>query len=387
MSASPPFLDSNVIRAGCAEVGLCALAEATLLALASRIRSSPELTRLTATGHHAVYDTDRDFADALSQADAALGGEADLLHALYVLDSLRLVRERHGARGVAADITRAVNQRHGMAWLRGALDASGVPRLADWLPIWFRLVGSGELYRLGRLELVIERWEYPFRAYVHAHTGQALVLADPGPANERVGEGEPSSRRCSLEIESEGDVIGTPISPRGHALAGRVRLAASEWRLALGQGDWVLDIHVPAEGALTLEALRNAFERAESFFEQYYPRQPFVAYACDSWLFSSQLEGFLNEPSNILAWQRQGYLLPGERGEGSFLKFTFGSPDVNPATAPRDTRLRRAVLDHLAQGKRLHDGVFLLLRRDLERFGSTPYREASEQVIARAKLG
>ncbi len=338
---------------------------------------------MAASGHYAVYDTDRDFAAALAQADAALGGDAELLHALYVLDSLRLVRVRQEARGVAADITRAVNQRQGVAWLRRALDPSGVPRLAHWLPIWFRLVGSGELYRLGRLEFVVARWKHPFRAYIHARTGQTLVLAEPGRESDLAGGGDPRFASRSIEIESDGDVIGTPISPRGHTLAGRVRLATSEWQLALGQGDWVLDIHVPAEGALTLEALRNAFEQAESFFDRYYPTQRFVAYVCDSWLFSSQLEGFLSEPSNILAWQRQGYLLPGERGEGSFLQFTFGSPNVDTATAPRDTRLRRAVLDHLAQGKRLHDGVFLLLRRDLERFGSTPYLDVSEQAIAK----
>jgi hypothetical protein len=384
------FLDPSAIRVGCVEAGLGAFAEATLLQVAARIRVDPALCAAAMSGHYAVYDTDLDFADALSEANAALGADADILHALYVLDSLRLVRARQGARAVPESISRAVNERHGVAWLRRALDARGVPRLPHWPAIGFRLVGSGELYRLGRLEFALRRWAYPFRAYVHEHTGETVVLAERC-AGEGVHEGDTgaASRSSGLEgdmsgsLALEGDVIGTPISPRGHAVRGSVRLPASEWRLVLTEGDWVLDIHVSAEGALALDAIRDAFERALPFFARYHPAQPFLAYACDSWLFSTQLESFLCEPSNILTWQREGYLLPGDGGHTAFLTFTFGSPDIDLATAARDTRLRRAVLEHLAQGKRLHDGFFLLLRRDLARFGNGPYRDSSERAIAR----
>src|SRR6185295_9003772 len=104
------------------------------------------------------------------RADAALGAEADLLHALLVLDSMRLVRQKQAARGVPSEISRAVNQRHAAAWLRGAIERSGQVGLADWEPGWFRTIGSGELYRLGRLEFVPEAWAYPFRAYANIHT-------------------------------------------------------------------------------------------------------------------------------------------------------------------------------------------------------------------------
>jgi hypothetical protein len=87
--------------------------------------------------------------------------------------------------------------------------------------------------------------------------------------------------------------------------------------------------------------------------------------------------------SNIVRWQREGYLLPGDDDAESFLVFTFGSPTIDLATAPRDTRLRRAVVEHLAGGGQLRCGGYLLLRVDLGRFGAQPYRQASEQAIAR----
>ena len=78
--------------------------------------------------------------------------------------------------------------------------------------------------------------------------------------------------------------------------------------------------------------------------------------------------------SNILRMQREGYLFPNGEDQESFLNFTFGAQSIDLATAPRDTRLRRAVIAHLEKGGTLRCGGFLLLRRDLARFGAQPYR-------------
>jgi hypothetical protein len=87
--------------------------------------------------------------------------------------------------------------------------------------------------------------------------------------------------------------------------------------------------------------------------------------------------------SNIVRWQHEGYLFPADDDEGSFLLFTFGSTTIDLATAPQDTRLRRAIIAYLAGGGELRSGRYLLLRSDLGRFGTQPYRQASEQALAR----
>jgi hypothetical protein len=386
MPGCPPFLDPDVIARGALEAGLGDVALGALRQLARRIRDDDALREPCARAHAAVFDERGPFEDAVSRADAALGADADLLHALFLLDTIRLVQERQRARGVDPAVSRAINERHGVAWLRGARGPDGVPRLARWLPEWFRLVASGELYRLGRLEFAPERWDYPFRAYVQEQTGDAIVLAESGvdfsATGERALPGASPSFTSELD-ELDDAVIGTPIASNGRALARRVRLPAADHRLALVSGDWMLDIHVPAEGELTLRALRDAFARALEFFARYYPARTFTAFVCDSWLFSSELERLLGEPSNILAWQRQGYLLPGAGGHDDFLNFTFGSARIDPRRAPRDTRLRRALALALARGERLHGGVFLLLTRDLHRFGDAPYRHASEHALSK----
>jgi len=378
----PRFLDAREIARNCAEASLGQAATQTLLDLARRISADPELCSLSSAVHHTVYETREDYTTAISRADAAFGAEADLLHALLVLDSMRLVREKQQARGVPGEIGRAVNQRHAVAWLNDAVATRGHVGISDWIPGWMRTIGSGELYRLGRLEFILREWDYPFRVYANSQAHEVIMLAEAGQGFTPDGYLVGKTTWTSTLIETANAVIGIPISPRGHALPQSVYLSRSEWHVVLGQGDPVLDMHVPGEGALTLDSLRNALTQAESFFDQYYPERPFVAYACDSWLFSPQIEAMLPPESNILRWQYEGYLFPADDDEGSFLLFTFGSTTIDLATAPQDTRLRRAIIAYLAGGGELRGGRYLLLHSDVSRFGAQPYRQASEQAIA-----
>jgi hypothetical protein len=377
----PPFLDAREIARNCAEAQLGAAATQALLNFAQHIVTNPDLCRVISAAHHAVYETQEDDPVALEHADAVVGAEAGVLHALLILDSMRLVRQKHEQRGVPRAITRAVNERHGVAWLRDAIAKRGQVDIPEWIPGWFRTVGSGELYRLGRLEFVLEAWEYPFRVYINVHTHEVIVVAEAGQQFTDDGYLVGPRTWTSTFFESHDAVFGFPISPHGYALRQVVRLPHMEWQMVLRQGDPVLDIHVPAEGRLTLDALRDALGQAVMFFDQYYPQQPFVTYLCDSWLFSPQLEAMLVPTSNILRWQQEGYLLPSEDGSESFLTFTFGSATIDLATAPQDTRLRRAVIAHLAENRPLCCGSWLLLRRDREQFGTQPYRQASERAI------
>jgi hypothetical protein len=218
----------------------------------------------------------------------------------------------------------------------------------------------------------------PFRAYTHTRTQEVIVLAESGWRFADDGSTIGDLTWASALIEDSDAITGTPITPRGAALRTPVRLSRDEWQLALGPGDPVLDMHIPAEGALTLDALREALAQAEPFFDHYYPERKFVAYVCSSWLFSPQLEMLVGADSNIVRWQREGYLMPDGGGVEDFLTFTFGARSIDLTTAPRDTRLRRAVIAHVERGGTLYCGNYLLLRRDLGRFGSQPYHYARE---------
>lgn len=79
--------------------------------------------------------------------------------------------------------------------------------------------------------------------------------------------------------------------------------------------------------------------------------------------------------SNILAFQRQGYLFPivSDGLEGTY--FLFGIWQIDLDSAPQDTTLRRAAVQHLRNGGKLRTGGFFLLPNDVAKFGNEPYRK------------
>ncbi len=129
---------------------------------------------------------------------------------------MRLVRRSRRARGVSPDISRAVNRRHAVAWLNEAIERTGSVGLANWMPNWFRKVGSGDLYRLGRLEFMIESYGYPTRTYTNIRTGEVVVLPKEGLSFTEDGYMVGQTTWTTTLTEADDMVVGSPISPRGH---------------------------------------------------------------------------------------------------------------------------------------------------------------------------
>lgn len=419
----PPFLDPTSIRRSCAVAGLGEVAVASLLSAAGRISARADLLDAMRAAYRRVFapalpspdpEPSSETTVACAAMDAALGEDVLPGHALLALDSVRLVHERHRARGLDDAMAAAVSGRHAVAWLREAERRTleeGVPfGLADWMPIWLRIVTVGDFYRLGRLEFVLMPLVHPVRVFREVASGRVLLLAEAGrrfgadgllvpEGAEDAGGG--GGTWVSVLREEADAVHGTPIDVDGRVSRGEVRLPRDRWQQVLGPGDHVAEIHVPAEGELSVEALREAMESAVGFFERYHPDRPFAAFSCGSWLFSPELPVLLgvgprgerageasrragppSSPeapsplparSNILRWQEEGHLFPSEAGAEWFLEFTFGARSIDPATAPRDTRLRWSVVEHLERGGALHCGSWLLLRSELPAFGGRPH--------------
>ena len=119
------------------------------------------------------------------------------------------------------------------------------------------------------------------------------------------------------------------------------------------EGDaWVLNTHIPRSGPLTPESVDSSFAAATRFFATYFPDYPTRDFVCSSWLLDPALTAALPD-SNLAAFQRRWQLTgDGYPGEADVLFFVFsrrGSVDLD--SLPRDTALRRAVLDRLTSGK------------------------------------
>ncbi|MET7396680.1 acyltransferase domain-containing protein [Dactylosporangium sp. NPDC005572] len=195
-------------------------------------------------------------------------------------------RARHAGRGVPPEVAAATLRDVGRQVTRHRR-RHGVPGIAN--PQWLAKHLRGELVELGRLQFEPAR--------LGNRTGTAVAAAG-GPG----GPGTPS-----------------------------------------------LELHIPDfRGPLTPAAVDDSLEKAHAFFDD----TPFTVAACHSWLLDPQLPGVLPESSNIVAFQRR--FTPAYRGPAPEddlpLAFVFDDPAVPRARLPRDTALRRALLDHLDAG-------------------------------------
>lgn len=205
--------------------------------------------------------------------------------------------------------------------------------------------------------------------------GPDIALRPDGYAFE-AGKTEPhppdENAWHAVFTESPSGWTGCPISPYGFALHEPVFLPRTDWDCILQQGNTVLDIHIPRGKTLTEDECKESFTQAYQFFSLHWPEKTISAAFCHTWFFTPQLQSLLPPTSSIVHFQREFYLYPGPGGPGFLWSFVFGEKYPDRATAPRDTSLRRAVLDWLSDGKELFDLPGVMFHGP-EQWGSQPY--------------
>ena len=134
----------------------------------------------------------------------------------------------------------------------------------------------------------------------------------------------------------------------------------------LSSGDPVLKVHIPATGKLDDAACGQAFRQAIDFFPRHFPEHKFTAFTCESWMMDRQLERWLPAESNLVRFLRRFHPLPVPNGtDEQMWERVFGGRVTKLATAPRDTALQRAMLDHIAAGGEWKQSAGYILREEI----------------------
>lgn len=121
------------------------------------------------------------------------------------------------------------------------------------------------------------------------------------------------------------------------------------------EGDPVLGVHIP-RGRLTPQSCDEAFALASEFFPRLWPEIEYRASTCVSWVLDPQLADYLDDTTNILAFQRRFVLLPpdeerpadAETVEAIFAREWPGIQRLSQL--PQRSTLERAVVTHLRSG-------------------------------------
>lgn len=115
---------------------------------------------------------------------------------------------------------------------------------------------------------------------------------------------------------------------------------------------WVLSTHIPGTGPLTPAAVDASFSRATTFFAEHFPEYPTTEFYCSSWLLDPRMAR-LDPDSNTARfqarWAIEGEGRPDSSGAIFFLWRRRG--EVDPASLPTDSSLRRLVVGEITAGR------------------------------------
>jgi hypothetical protein len=357
-------------------------ADEPLREAAAQIAASPAL-RLLAWHCYRLLFVHTEYAD-IERWPSLETALCDLRGVFYLLVALAMVPRvitRHRELGIPEEVSRETCLQvrcFSENYRRGTQGRLGIFLQQLY---WLRHYPAGRLFRLGRFEYRIMPYSGSIEVYRHRDTGEVLALAPNGmhfntegyavrAANGIVQEPDWTATR----VDTEETVGGYPFSPCGMAVRREVHLPRATWELVLSNGDDTLDMHIPAGGGMMPEHCADSMRRAVAFFREHFPECHFAAITCSSWIFNTQLDGILPPEANLVAFQRELYLFTVPSSPTSGLWFLFLQTPFDPATAPRDTALQRAVLDFLAAGHTWRGGAMFLLVEHLDRFGTQYYR-------------
>ncbi len=365
-----PFLAEGSIREASRYCGQPAELESVLQAAAVRIRGDERLARF-AWFLRRIY-----FHDPIPPPDEVfawpcvarpLGEQAALIPALVLLAGVPGVRALHAERGIPEAVTIATLDDI-ETWMRHFRRQTGYWGLQNMG--WPTHHLSCRLFRLGRLQFMHIPFKGPLRAFTHQQTGHTVALWDSiikirrdGYVDGTNGISDGQARAPELTIAG-GEARGYRVHPKGYVLWEPVVLSLAEWDQVLVPGDPVLDVHIPEGRRMDFDSCDDSLKQAGEFFPRYFPeRPPAQAFACETWFFDAQYQKILPPSSNIVRFQRKFFLYPELSNDIEPFWRVFGGMPADLAAAPRETALKRAMLDFKLGGGLLRcAGGFCLMK-------------------------
>lgn len=312
----------------------------------------------------------------------ALGDKAGVFWLLLALALIPRLRKYHKSLGVPEEITRETALEPYCFSLNYKMANAGRTGIFHKQYFWFRNYLADNLYfRIGRFEYWLKPFKFDITVFRHVKTGQVKALADPG--NMVTPEGFIDSLSDSPQPWTEWPTSfhmdakiaeGYPVSPLGIIEKEKIKLSLEEWSVVLKKDDTILEMHIPAGGKMDYEKCGESMRCAAEFFQSRFPEKKPLAITTSSWMFSPLLEEILPAESNLVKYMRELYLCPVKSGGTSSLWFLFFQDKPDPATAPRDTSLQRAILEYLEPGRVWHNGGMFVLINDLDKYGTQYYR-------------
>ncbi|MFS0726020.1 acyltransferase domain-containing protein [Paenibacillus sp. 1P07SE] len=221
---------------------------------------------------------------------------------------------------------------------------------------WLTLHMTASLVQLGRLQYVFDkRSNYGTRIYRSRRDGALLVVAEGGqPINDKGFISHEDPVFHTVLTEDEERITAHLINVCGDVLRDQTVLDLQEYECLLRDGDPVIDIHIPAEGKLDIDACRSSLDEAWTFAQRYYPDMAYRGFVCASWLLSDELAETLPPASNLVRFSSLFTRCAGAEGEHSLIyRWIFGMDKEREAyrTHEATTTLQRGAHRLMDEGR------------------------------------
>lgn len=377
------FLSPDFIDKSCRTIGLELDAISFLQLSANRMSKDADMNFLAWHCHRLLFSDipyDRGLIWEWPSLEDYLGEFSGAFYLLIALSGIPKAMELHTSRKIPERIMLDTYNDTAI-WAMDYKDLHGVWGMDSHFIPWLCNHLLGDLFRLNRLQFMQRPFRQSLRAFRNHKTHQVIVLSESGISYR--GDGQVNGTGGIFDSENlwtsrlvieDNHITGTPIHPSGIALKKEISLSMNKWESILIPGEPILEVHIPAGEKMDFFDCGESFKLALSFFPKYFPDRPFKAFCCGSWLLNTQFQNMLTPESNIVKFQKEFYLFPIYSGGSSGIDRIFRKGLKDLSTAPRDTSLRRAVLDHLQRGGYLRAGGGLIFP-DALNWGSQVYQK------------
>ena len=243
-----------------------------------------------------------------------------------------------------------------------------------------------QIFLMDRFYFIPYRWGETPEAWRNRETGEVKALWSAGSRVRRDGQldgvngiTDPEAFTTLREETPEG-IRANPVSPEGTILPEPETLNRAEWTKVLGEGDFLLALHIPGGEGYTPERVKNSCEQALAFYDRYYPEYRYIGFWSESWLYDPTLKKILSPERNIIRVQRQFYCYPTEEGENMIRLEVLGDGKADYRKLTARNSLERGMFEHWRGGGHFHTTGMFLLREEVPFIGKDPYFRKSDEA-------
>ena len=237
------------------------------------------------------------------------------------------------------------------------------------------------IFLMDRFYFIPYRWEGSPEAWRNTETGRVIALWRGGTRVRRDGQLDGVNRVKDPEAfetvyeRGETFVRGNRVLPEGRISPDIVTLDRTKWRQVLGDGDYLLALHIPGGEGYTPERVKNSCRLAMDFYDRYYLEYRYTGFWSESWLYDPGLRSLLPPERNIIRVQRQFYCYPTPEGEEMIRLEVLGDGQADYRKLKPRNSLERGMFKTWDSGGHFHTTGMFLLREEMPRIGEEPYEE------------